>query len=81
MYVTQHNTASSSAVRLVCLAGAIAMALSLAGCSAANMTGFEFPVFGLTNKSAEKQEPMSNAEIAENYPADPRLADQRPLPQ
>lgn len=81
MYVTQHNTASSSAFRYARLAGALAMALSLAGCSAANMTGFEFPVFGLTNKSAENQEPMSNAEIAERYSADPRLADQRPLPQ
>ncbi len=81
MHVTQHNTASRSTVRYVSLAGALVMAMSLAGCSAANMTGFEFPVFGLTKKSAEKHDPPSNAELAETYSADPRLAEQRALPQ
>lgn len=54
MRVTQHNLASWPAVRCLCLAVSLLMTLALAGCSAANMTGFEFPVFGLTKKSAEE---------------------------
>ena len=81
MRVTQHNTSSWSAVRYVCLAAALAMALPLAGCSAASMTGFEFPVFGLTKKSAEKDEALSNSEIVERYPANSEPLEHRPLPQ
>ena len=81
MCVTQHNSSSLSAARYVCLAGALVVALSLAGCSAASMTGFEFPVFGLTKKSADNDEALSNSEIVERYPANPETVEQRPLSQ
>ncbi|MDA7949003.1 MAG: hypothetical protein MPJ78_16185 [Hyphomicrobiaceae bacterium] len=81
MRATQHNKSSGSAVRFFRLALAFAMALTLTGCSAASMTGFEFPVFGLTKKSAKNDETLSNAAIAERYPANPETAEQRLPPQ
>lgn len=33
------------------LCGAMVVALSLAGCSTVNLTGFDFPVFGILKKS------------------------------
>lgn len=35
------------------IGGALAAAVMLAGCSTANLTGFDFPVFGLTEKSED----------------------------
>ena len=81
MCVTQHNTTSRPAVRFFRLAVAFVMALTLTGCSAASMTGFEFPSFGLTKKSADTDETLSNSEIVERYPANPQTVEQRPLTQ
>lgn len=36
------------------IGGALAAAVMLAGCSTPNLTGFDFPVFGLTKKSDEE---------------------------
>ncbi len=51
------------------MALAIAASLIVAGCSAANLTGFDFPVFGLMKKSdKENQETPEPA----NAPASPQ---------
>lgn len=36
------------------IGGALAAAVVLAGCGTANLTGFDFPVFGLTEKPDEE---------------------------
>ncbi len=81
MRATQYNTTSRPAVRFFRLAVALVMALTLTGCSAASMTGFEFPSFGLTKKSDEKDESLSNSEIVERYPANPETVQPQPLTQ
>ncbi len=66
MSVTQHIVAWQPVVRSIFAGGALAMALALTGCSAASMTGFEFPAFGLTKKPAEEGIPQTTEAIPEN---------------
>lgn len=39
--------------RILAVSSLLSAALMLSGCSAVNLTGFDFPSFGLTNKSAD----------------------------
>lgn len=39
--------------RILAVSGLLSAALMLTGCSAVNLTGFDFPSFGLTDKSDE----------------------------
>lgn len=52
------NTKKSHHMRAVCrlavAGGALMAMLTLAGCSAGNLTGFDFPSFGLTKKSSDR---------------------------
>lgn len=43
--------AGRSVRRLTGIGGALIAVLALAGCSVGNLTGFDFPSFGLTKKS------------------------------
>jgi len=70
MRVTQHHIISRLKSRTVLVGGALFMALVISGCSAVNMTGFSFPVFGLTKKSANETDALTTSSI----PADQNLA-------
>jgi hypothetical protein len=63
MRVTQHHIISRLKSRTVMVGGALFMALLISGCSAANMTGFSFPVFGLTKKSGNEGDVMTTSSI------------------
>ena len=63
MRVTQHHIASRPGIRTLYLGGALLMALVISGCSAVNMTGFSFPVFGLNKETAQKNDPNTTASI------------------
>ncbi len=63
MRVTQHNIISRLKSRTLLAGGALLMALVISGCSAVNMTGFSFPVFGLTKKSAGDSDVMTTSSI------------------
>jgi hypothetical protein len=39
------------------------MMLVISGCSAVNMTGFEFPVFGLTKKSGDESGALTTSAL------------------
>jgi hypothetical protein len=66
MRVMQHHIKSKLKSRTLLAGGALLMALVISGCSAVNMTGFSFPVFGLTKKSAGESDGM----ITSSIPAD-----------
>ena len=63
MRVKQHHIVSRLKSRTVLVGGALFMALLISGCSAANMTGFSFPVFGLNKKSADESDVMTTSSI------------------
>ena len=63
MRVTQHHIISRLTSRTFLAGGALFMALIVSGCSAVNMTGFSFPVFGLTKKSADNGDAMTTSSI------------------
>jgi hypothetical protein len=65
MRSTQHDIKRSPISRVMLLAGGpILLALTTAGCSAVNMTGFSMPVFGLTKKSKAETDLMATAAIS-----------------
>lgn len=66
MSVTQHIVAWRPVVRSIFAGGALAVALVLSGCSAASMTGFDFPAFGLTKKPAEEGIPQTTEAMPQN---------------
>lgn len=63
MRVTQHHIISRLKSRTVFVGGALFMALVISGCSAVNMTGFSFPVFGLTKKSVDENDVITTSSI------------------
>ena len=63
MYVTQHHMTSRRISRTFFAGGALLMAIVISGCSAVNMTGFSFPVFGLTKKSVDGIDVNTTASI------------------
>ncbi len=63
MYVTQHHITSRRISRTIFVGGALLMAFVISGCSTVNMTGFNFPVFGLTKKSADESDVSATASI------------------
>ena len=63
MRVTQHHIASQPRFRPLFVGGALLMALVISGCSAVNMTGFSFPVFGLNKETAQESDPNTTASI------------------
>jgi len=67
MRVTQHHITSRPGFRTLFAGGALLMALMVSGCSAVNMTGFSFPVFGLSKSSDE----LSDARTTASVPAVP----------
>lgn len=71
MRSTQHDIKRSPIFRMMLAGGAILLALTTAGCSAVNMTGFSMPVFGLTKKSKAETDSMATAAISseEGVPA------------
>lgn len=48
---------------LAALAATLLAASALAGCSAANMTGFDFPAFGLLKKSDSETRDADGADM------------------
>lgn len=65
MRVTQYHIRSRLKSRTVLAGGALFMALVISGCSAVNMTGFSFPVFGLTKKSGDESDVMTTSSMPE----------------
>jgi len=63
MRVTQHHIASQPRLRTLFVGGALLMALVISGCSAVNMTGFSFPVFGLNKGAADGSDVNTTASI------------------
>lgn len=63
MRSTRHHSSSARTSRLLVAGGALTLALTIAGCSAVNMTGFDMPVFGLTKKSSEESDSLATASI------------------
>lgn len=63
MRVTQHHIISRLKSRTLAVGGALFMALVISGCSAVNMTGFSFPVFGLTKKSTDENDALTTSSI------------------
>ncbi len=66
MRVTQHHIISRLKSRTAFVGGALFMVLVISGCSAVNMTGFSFPVFGLTKNSSDKSDVMTTSSFAED---------------
>ena len=70
MRVTQHHitdrprTSHSKSGKLI-VSGALLLALALSGCSAVNMTGFSFPVFGLNKDADEKSDALTTSSTPE----------------
>lgn len=54
--------AGRSVRRFTSLGGALIAVLALAGCSVGNLTGFDFPSFGLTKK-AENEAPETTGSL------------------
>lgn len=76
MRVTQHHITSKPVSRTLVAAGALFLALTISGCSAVSMSGFDFPVFGLTKDSGEDSDAVSTSTV----PADqsqPRVQAER----
>lgn len=67
MRVTQHHITSRPRLRTLFAGGALLMALVMSGCSAVNMTGFSFPVFGLNKETVQQSDANTTASI----PSDP----------
>ncbi len=63
MYVMQRHITSRRFSRTFFVGGALLMAIVISGCSAVNMTGFSFPVFGLTKKSVDESDVGTTASI------------------
>lgn len=62
MCVKQHEANGRSGVRRIVLAGAaVLVAFSVAGCSAVNLTDFDFPKFGLLKNNAEDEEKATSS--------------------
>lgn len=61
MRVRQHHIISRLNSRILPAGGALLMALLISGCSAVNMTGFSFPVFGLTKQSAAQSDGLTTS--------------------
>ena len=66
MRVTQHHIISRLKSRTAFVGGALFMVLVISGCSAVNMTGFSFPIFGLTKKSANESDAITTSSIPED---------------
>lgn len=66
MRVTQHHIISRLKSRTLLAGGALFMALLISGCSAVNMTGFSFPVFGLTKKSSVESDVMTTSSLPDD---------------
>lgn len=71
MRVTQHHS-TRQPVRLqpksrkLFAGGALLLALGVSGCSAVNMTGFSFPVFGLNKDKGEESVALTTSSIPED---------------
>ncbi len=63
MRVTQFHIASQPGFRPLLVGGMLLATLVISGCSAANMTGFSFPVFGLNKETAQASDPSTTASI------------------
>ena len=47
------------------VSGVLLISLVLSGCSAVNMTGFSFPVFGLNKDANEQSDPVTTSSMPE----------------
>lgn len=67
MCVKQHEANGRSGARRILLAcGAVLLAFSISGCSAVNLTNFDFPKFGLLKNNGEDED--RNASSVSPYP-------------
>lgn len=71
MRVTQHHiirqpkTMQPKSRKLI-VGGALLLALVVSGCSAVNMTGFSFPVFGLNKDAGEESDALTTSSMPED---------------
>ena len=70
MFRTQHQITGQPGVlpqnnRKLIACGALLISLAVTGCSAVNMTGFSFPVFGLNENSSEKNGALTTSSMEE----------------
>lgn len=71
MRVTQHHITSQSMrlhprFRKLIAGGALLLALGVSGCSAVNMTGFSFPVFGLNKDKGAESDALMTSSLPED---------------
>ena len=59
------SSALQSKGRKLIVSGVLLMSLALSGCSAVNMTGFSFPVFGLNKDTNEQSDAMTTSSMPE----------------
>jgi len=70
MRMTQHqNRYQSGALQRksgkLFMSGVLLITFVLSGCSAVNMTGFSFPVFGLNKDASEQSDPVMTSSMPE----------------
>ena len=70
MRMTQHHTTLQPKTlrpktRKLFIGGALLLSLFVSGCSAVNMTGFSFPVFGLTKDSGDESDAKTPTALPE----------------
>lgn len=70
MFRTQHQITGQPGLllqnsRKLIACGVLLISLAVTGCSAVNMTGFSFPVFGLNGKSSEKNDAVTASSLEE----------------
>jgi len=73
MRMTQHQTTRITGHPGILLrkspiliaSGVLLLTLAISGCSAVNMTGFSFPVFGLNSDASEKSDALMTSSIPE----------------
>ena len=65
MRVTQHHITRLPKSRKLIVSGALLLALVVSGCSAVNMTGFSFPVFGLNKDSSKQSDALTTSSMPE----------------
>ena len=70
MRMTQHQITGQRVFlhqtsRKLIMSSVLLLTLAISGCSAVNMTGFSFPVFGLNTDSSEKSDALMTSSMPE----------------
>jgi len=63
--ITGHPGTLLRKTPILIASGVLLLTLAVSGCSAVNMTGFSFPVFGLNSDASEKSDALMTSSMPE----------------